>query len=259
MCIYSVFIGAEPCFLSAYQQPPCTPPTNLPDSALGFQDTTGPGWVKVELSSAICLAVSVIGLVCCRAKTYREYRSQIVHGFYDRPCVHILRLQLCDLRFLVILSLVRSYFIRHWAITLISFHQHWEMRCMFKLRRFVSGLGRRFQHRKILASVRWLLPGWRSCAQHSSVSSKTSYYGLLDLQAMWIFSTSFKADIIIQLTDNIIFLFQTNGTHATYSNVLFIYPINSAPFAVPSSLPFTCTYSLDTETTLNVAIRPFLS
>lgn len=42
-CIYRVFIGSEPCFLSAYQQPRCAPPTNFPDTALGFQNTTGPG------------------------------------------------------------------------------------------------------------------------------------------------------------------------------------------------------------------------
>lgn len=56
MCIYSVFIGAEPCFLSAYQQPPCTPPTNLPDTALGFQDTTGPGCSHSQLTRPWCLS-----------------------------------------------------------------------------------------------------------------------------------------------------------------------------------------------------------
>lgn len=49
-CIYRVFIGAEPCFLSAYQQPRCTPPTNFPDTALGFQDTTGPGCSRSQLT-----------------------------------------------------------------------------------------------------------------------------------------------------------------------------------------------------------------
>lgn len=56
MCIYSVFIGTEPCFLSAYQQPPCTPPTNLPDTALGFQDTTGPGCSHSQLTRPWCLS-----------------------------------------------------------------------------------------------------------------------------------------------------------------------------------------------------------
>lgn len=63
MCIYSVFIGAEPCFLSAYQQPPCTPPTNLPDTALGFQDTTGPGCSHSQLTRPWCL--SSPSLICC--------------------------------------------------------------------------------------------------------------------------------------------------------------------------------------------------
>lgn len=49
-CIYRVFIGSEPCFLSAYQQPRCTPPTNFPDTALGFQNTTGPGCSRSQLT-----------------------------------------------------------------------------------------------------------------------------------------------------------------------------------------------------------------
>ncbi|XP_031720465.1 pancreatic secretory granule membrane major glycoprotein GP2 [Anarrhichthys ocellatus] len=52
---------------------------------------------------------------------------------------------------------------------------------------------------------------------------------------------------------------RTNGTHAIYSNSLFIYPINNASFALPVSLPFSCAYPLDTDTSLNVAIRPFLA
>ncbi|XP_070684592.1 scavenger receptor cysteine-rich domain-containing protein DMBT1-like [Pempheris klunzingeri] len=51
---------------------------------------------------------------------------------------------------------------------------------------------------------------------------------------------------------------RTNGTHAIYSNSLFIYPINNATFTPPTSLPFSCAYPLDTDTSLNVAIRPFL-
>ncbi|XP_051239658.1 pancreatic secretory granule membrane major glycoprotein GP2 isoform X5 [Dicentrarchus labrax] len=52
---------------------------------------------------------------------------------------------------------------------------------------------------------------------------------------------------------------RTNSTHAIYSNSLFIYPINNASFAIPVSLPFSCAYPLDTDTSLNVAIRPFLA
>ena len=54
VCIYSVFIGARPYFLSAYQQPPCTPPTNLPDTALGFQDATGRGCSHSRLTRPWC-------------------------------------------------------------------------------------------------------------------------------------------------------------------------------------------------------------
>uniref|UniRef100_A0A4W6CI78 ZP domain-containing protein n=1 Tax=Lates calcarifer TaxID=8187 RepID=A0A4W6CI78_LATCA len=50
---------------------------------------------------------------------------------------------------------------------------------------------------------------------------------------------------------------RTNRTHAIYSNSLFIYPTNVS-FARPVSLPFSCAYPLDTDTSLNVAIRPFL-
>lgn len=42
MCIYYVFIGTEHCFLSTYQQPRRTPPTNLADAAWSLQDTTDP-------------------------------------------------------------------------------------------------------------------------------------------------------------------------------------------------------------------------
>ncbi|XP_034395543.1 uromodulin [Cyclopterus lumpus] len=53
-------------------------------------------------------------------------------------------------------------------------------------------------------------------------------------------------------------IMRTNGTHAIYFNSLFVYPINNASFFVPVSLPFSCAYPLDTDTSLNVAIRPFL-
>ncbi|TDH15847.1 hypothetical protein EPR50_G00013920 [Perca flavescens] len=51
---------------------------------------------------------------------------------------------------------------------------------------------------------------------------------------------------------------RTNSTHAIYSNILFIYPMNNTSFIIPVSLPFSCVYPLDTDTSLNVAIRPFL-
>ncbi|XP_044202048.1 pancreatic secretory granule membrane major glycoprotein GP2-like [Thunnus albacares] len=51
----------------------------------------------------------------------------------------------------------------------------------------------------------------------------------------------------------------TNHTHAIYSNSLFIYPMNNMSFILPVSLPFSCAYPLDTDTSLNVAIRPFLA
>ncbi|CAK6982387.1 LOW QUALITY PROTEIN: uncharacterized protein LOC128375818 [Scomber scombrus] len=50
----------------------------------------------------------------------------------------------------------------------------------------------------------------------------------------------------------------TNHTHAIYSNTLFIYPMDNTSFAVPVSLPFSCAYPLETNTSLNVAVRPFL-
>ncbi|KAK9539798.1 hypothetical protein VZT92_002296 [Zoarces viviparus] len=52
---------------------------------------------------------------------------------------------------------------------------------------------------------------------------------------------------------------RTNGTHVIYSNSLFFYPMNNASFVLPVSLPFSCAYPLDTDTSLNVAIRPFLA
>jgi len=50
----------------------------------------------------------------------------------------------------------------------------------------------------------------------------------------------------------------TNHTHVIYSNSLFIYPMSNTSFVIPVSLPFSCAYPLDTDTSLNVAIRPFL-
>ncbi|KAF7657056.1 hypothetical protein LDENG_00032330, partial [Lucifuga dentata] len=51
----------------------------------------------------------------------------------------------------------------------------------------------------------------------------------------------------------------TNSTHAIYSNSLFIYPVSNVSFVLPVSLPFSCAYPLDTDTSLNVSILPFLA
>ncbi|XP_065809146.1 pancreatic secretory granule membrane major glycoprotein GP2 isoform X2 [Labrus bergylta] len=50
----------------------------------------------------------------------------------------------------------------------------------------------------------------------------------------------------------------TNRTHAIYSNSLFVYPVIKGSFNLPVSIPFSCAYPLETDTSLNVAIRPFL-
>ncbi|XP_061576634.1 uromodulin-like [Cololabis saira] len=51
-------------------------------------------------------------------------------------------------------------------------------------------------------------------------------------------------------------ILKTNSTHVVYSNSLFIYPENNASFALPVSLPFSCVYPLDTDSSLEVVIRP---
>ncbi|XP_078138889.1 uromodulin [Centroberyx gerrardi] len=51
---------------------------------------------------------------------------------------------------------------------------------------------------------------------------------------------------------------RTNSTHAIYSNNLFVYPVNNVSLALPVSVPFSCAYPLDTETSLDVAVRPYL-
>ncbi|KAM3623818.1 uncharacterized protein V6R79_015879 [Siganus canaliculatus] len=53
-------------------------------------------------------------------------------------------------------------------------------------------------------------------------------------------------------------ILRINDTHAIYSNALFIYPISNASFTIPESLPFSCAYPLDTDASLDVALRPFL-
>ncbi|MEQ2204628.1 hypothetical protein XENOCAPTIV_016066, partial [Xenoophorus captivus] len=50
----------------------------------------------------------------------------------------------------------------------------------------------------------------------------------------------------------------TNQTHAIYSNVLFLYDKNNASFLLPVRLPFSCSYPLNTNTSLDVAVRPVL-
>ncbi|XP_060906299.1 deleted in malignant brain tumors 1 protein-like isoform X2 [Labrus mixtus] len=50
----------------------------------------------------------------------------------------------------------------------------------------------------------------------------------------------------------------TNRTHAIYSNSLSVYPVINGSFNLPVSIPFSCAYPLETDTSLNVAIRPFL-
>ncbi|XP_053273742.1 uromodulin [Pleuronectes platessa] len=49
----------------------------------------------------------------------------------------------------------------------------------------------------------------------------------------------------------------TNRTHAIYSNSLYLYRENVS-FSRPVSFPFSCVYPLDTDTSMNVAIRPVL-
>ncbi|XP_053273739.1 deleted in malignant brain tumors 1 protein isoform X2 [Pleuronectes platessa] len=50
---------------------------------------------------------------------------------------------------------------------------------------------------------------------------------------------------------------RTNRTHAMYSNSLYLYRGNMS-FSHPVSLPFSCAYPLDTDTSMNVPIRPGL-
>ncbi|KAJ8283523.1 hypothetical protein COCON_G00023730 [Conger conger] len=53
----------------------------------------------------------------------------------------------------------------------------------------------------------------------------------------------------------------TNDTHATYSNTLFVYPVanGNETFSIPERIPLSCVYPLDSEISLDVAIRPQLS
>ncbi|XP_046870514.1 deleted in malignant brain tumors 1 protein-like isoform X15 [Hypomesus transpacificus] len=49
----------------------------------------------------------------------------------------------------------------------------------------------------------------------------------------------------------------TNGSHAIYSNSLFVYPV-SETMVQPLRIPFSCSYPLETEASLDVAIKPYL-
>jgi hypothetical protein len=53
-------------------------------------------------------------------------------------------------------------------------------------------------------------------------------------------------------------IFQTNSSHAIYSNSLFIYQVHNVSFTQPVSIPFSCAYPLDTESSLDVAVAPYL-
>ncbi|XP_031670272.1 deleted in malignant brain tumors 1 protein isoform X1 [Oncorhynchus kisutch] len=50
----------------------------------------------------------------------------------------------------------------------------------------------------------------------------------------------------------------TNSSHAIYSNSLFIYQVHNVSFTRPVSIPFSCAYPLDTESSLDVAVAPYL-
>eukprot|EP00063_Salmo_salar_P083144 XP_014057979.1 PREDICTED: uromodulin-like isoform X1 [Salmo salar] len=50
----------------------------------------------------------------------------------------------------------------------------------------------------------------------------------------------------------------TNSSHAIYSNSLFIYQVHNVSFTRPVSIPFSCAYPLDTESSLDVAVVPYL-
>uniref|UniRef100_A0A4W5RG67 ZP domain-containing protein n=1 Tax=Hucho hucho TaxID=62062 RepID=A0A4W5RG67_9TELE len=53
---------------------------------------------------------------------------------------------------------------------------------------------------------------------------------------------------------------ESNTTHAVYSNSLFIYPVDGRNDSLsrPVSYPLSCVYPLGTESSLDVAIKPYL-
>ncbi|XP_034150061.1 uromodulin-like [Esox lucius] len=50
----------------------------------------------------------------------------------------------------------------------------------------------------------------------------------------------------------------TNVTHAVYSNTLFVYPVDGRNDSQPFAIPFSCVYPLETESSLDVPIIPYL-
>ncbi|XP_051529293.1 uromodulin-like [Myxocyprinus asiaticus] len=53
---------------------------------------------------------------------------------------------------------------------------------------------------------------------------------------------------------------RTNTTHAVFSNTLFLYPAKAGSnFSLPSGFPFSCVYPLDSQTSMDLAVRPYLS
>ncbi|KAJ7989797.1 hypothetical protein DPEC_G00308230 [Dallia pectoralis] len=53
-------------------------------------------------------------------------------------------------------------------------------------------------------------------------------------------------------------ILMTNNTHAIYYNSLFVYNVHNVAVSPPVSFPFSCVYPLDTESSLDVAIAPYL-
>ncbi|KAK2819712.1 hypothetical protein Q7C36_021358 [Tachysurus vachellii] len=51
---------------------------------------------------------------------------------------------------------------------------------------------------------------------------------------------------------------RTNDTHAIYSNILYLYPVNISTFALPTAFPFSCVYPLDSLTSMDLELDPFL-
>ncbi|KAK3509650.1 hypothetical protein QTP70_008354 [Hemibagrus guttatus] len=51
---------------------------------------------------------------------------------------------------------------------------------------------------------------------------------------------------------------RTNNTHAIYSNILYLYPFNVSTFALPTAFPFSCIYPLDSLTSMDLELNPFL-
>lgn len=59
-----------------------------------------------------------------------------------------------------------------------------------------------------------------------------------------------KHDLIRQLINPTFFYFQTNSTHAIYSNSLFLYPPSNGSLVLPEVIPFSCAYPLETSASL---------